>query len=216
MFQRISILLLLFFAACFDYSESIYFSPDLSGFIEIEYRVPLRAKQDTSLISYFDLEKSDINKRYTRLLSRKTEIENFQKEIEQTDSGRFAKVKYRIAFRAPVELERLLIGSTRVYFFEGKWVVQRRIPSSPPLHADAGRVSRRVHELSRMSLSGHNLNFLIFYPPEYDLFTNHGTIVRPGVESLSIPLSTTQNGGGLVWTMEIKANPLQPVSRGKP
>ncbi len=214
--RRLVFLLLLGLTACFDYSESIYFSPDLTGFVEIEYIVPLRAHEDTSLISYFELDEGRINKRYTQMLGRSVKVDQFRREISAKPEGRTGKVNYRIAFRAPAELERILIGKTRVYFYEGKWVVQRRIPGAPPLYAEAGRAARRIHELTRTTLGDHNLNFLVFYPPEYDLFTSHGTIVRPGVQSLSVPLSSTQNSGGLVWTMEIKANPLQPVVRRKP
>ncbi|MBL8019153.1 MAG: hypothetical protein JNM27_05775 [Leptospirales bacterium] len=203
----------LLFAGCFDYSESIYFSGDLTGFVEIEYWVPLRNKSEASLISYFQIEKADINKRYSQTLARPVEITDYSKSIEQKPEGnRIGHVKYRVAFRAPGELERILLGKTRVYFHDGRYVIQRNIPSAPALSDDAGRISRRVHELLRTTMTGHKLSFWILYPEQFDLFTNHGTIVRPGVQNLTLPLIATLNNGGVVWTMEIKTNPLPLVS----
>jgi len=205
---------ILLVVSCFDYSEALYFSDDLSGFIEIDYTVPLRVKSEDSLVSFFLTDKVKIDARYTQLLARPVEIANFSKEIEEKSvEERTARIRYKVAFRNPAELERLLIGRTRVFFHEGKYVISRTIPASPPIGAEASRVSRRIDDLARIKMIGHKLNFLVFYPERYDLFTNQGTIIRPGVQSFSLPLLSTLNSGNVVWTMELKINPLPAVSR---
>lgn len=194
-------------AGCFDYTETIFFAPDLSGHVDLDYTVPLRSGSDEPLVSHFLVQKEDIEKRLSILLGRKADIKDFRRDIETTPEGdRKARVQFRVGFRTPPELERILIGRNRVYFYEGKWIVQRTFPSSKPLAQETSRIARRVRELARGTLSDHNLNFLVVYPEQYDLYTNQGTIVRPGVQSLTIPLSSTMNGTPFVWTMEIKAN----------
>lgn len=197
---------------CFDYTETIFFAGDLSGHVDLDYTVPLRAGSEDPLISHFLVNEQDIEKRLTILLGRRAEIRDFRKDISQDEKGgRFARVQFKVAFRQPPELERILIGKNRIYFYEGRWIIQRTFPASKPLAAEASRIARRIRELARLTLSDHNLSFLVVYPEQYDLFTNQGTIVRPGVQSLTVPLSATMNGAPLVWTMEIKANPRPSV-----
>ncbi len=199
---------LFFQSGCFDYTETIFFAGDLSGHVDLDYTVPLRSGSDDPLISHFLVQEADIEKRLSILLGRKADIRDFTKDIKQDEHGeRSARVQFKVAFRSPPELERILIGKNRIYFYEGRWVIQRTFPASKPLSGETSRIARRVRELARLTLSDHNLSFLVVYPEQYDLYTNQGTIVRPGVQSLTLPLSASMNGTPMVWTMEIKANP---------
>jgi len=205
-------MLLSFFPGCFDYTETIFFAGDLSGHVDLDYTVPLRAGSEDPLISHFLVQEKEIEKRLSILLGRKADIQNFSRDISQNESGeRFARVQFKVNFRSPPELERILIGKNRIYFFEGRWIIQRTFPASKALSPETSRIARRVRELARLTLSDHNLSFLVVYPEQYDLYTNQGTIVRPGVQSLTLPLSSTMNGTPMVWTMEIKANPRPQV-----
>jgi hypothetical protein len=197
---------------CFDYTETIFFGADLSGHVDLDYTVPLRAGSDDPLISHFLVQEGEIEKRLSILLGRKADIHDFTKDIKVDQHGaRHARVQFKVTFRSPPELERILIGKNRVYFYEGRWIIQRTFPASKPLSGEASRIARRIRELARLTLSDHNLSFLVVYPEQYDLYTNQGTIVRPGVQSLTLPLSATMNGTPMVWTMEIKANPRPQV-----
>lgn len=199
---------LFFLAGCFDYTETIFFAADLSGHVDLDYTVPLRAGSDDPLVSHFLVQEGDIERRLSILLGRKADIHDFTKDIKQDEQGkRTARVQFKVAFRSPPELERILIGKNRIYFYEGRWVIQRTFPASKPLSGETSRIARRMRELARLTLSDHNLSFLVVYPEQFDLYTNQGTIVRPGVQSLTLPLSSTMNGTPMVWTMEIKANP---------
>lgn len=205
-------MLLFVLPGCFDYTETIFFAGDLSGHVDLDYTVPLRSGSDDPLISHFLVQEKDIEKRLSILLGRKADIRDFTRDITQDEQGdRFARVQFKVPFRSPPELERILIGRNRIYFYEGRWIIQRTFPASKPLAPETSRIARRVRELARLTLSDHNLSFLVVYPEQYDLYTNQGTIVRPGVQSLTLPLSATMNGTPMVWTMEIKANPRPQV-----
>jgi hypothetical protein len=87
---------------CFDYTETIFFGADLSGHVDLDYTVPLRAGSDDPLISHFLVQEGEIEKRLSILLGRKADIHDFTKDIKVDQHGaRHARVQFKVTFRSP-------------------------------------------------------------------------------------------------------------------
>lgn len=206
--------LLLFLTGCFDYQERIVFAPDFSGYVDYEYVVPVHPKSGSSMIAFLPVEESRIVSRYSGFFSgRKVEIENYKMEYmedpkEKEAFSREAKVSFRIHFHSPEELEFLLLGKTTVFWRDGRLHIQRMFPTAKPIPDDSGFVTRRLDNLTTQSFKGKRLRFSVVFPWFYDLFTNQGSIIQPGVQVFTVPLENTLHSGtSIFWNLEIKANP---------
>ncbi len=209
------VLLLLLLTGCFDYQERIVFAPDFSGYVDIDYDVPVHLSSGHSMIGFLPLEEERLKSRYTGLFSgRGVEIENYSVEYgkderEKKNSPFYnrAHVKFRIYFKNPEELEHILLGKTAVFWRNQRLHVQRMFPAAQSLPDTAGAVTRRLGNLISRTLVGKKMSFVIVFPWYYDLFTNQGSFLRPGIQAFTLPLeNTVKSGSPTFWNIEIKAN----------
>lgn len=204
--------------SCFDYEERIVLAPNFSGYVDIEYTVPIYNSEDRSLVEFLPADQAKVERKYERLINEKrVSIDNFTRTIQPATGQeeafqRTATVKYRIQFLNAQDLETILIGKTTVVQRGGRLQILRSFPVGASLPVNSGRISRRLHELTLKTLHRRSMKFTILYPWYYDLLTNHGSIVKPGFEFFQLPLETTMQGGGpgsIVWSIDFKAN-LEP------
>lgn len=202
-----------FLDSCFDYQERIVFAGDFSGYVDFDYEVPVHGDTGESVISSLPILEERIRARYTGAFPGKTlSMENYVLTPVEAPEGSpfagFARVQYRINFTDPEDLEDILMGDIQVYKNAGRIVIQRRLPNARAMPQKPGAVVRKFNDLALGSMDGKKLKFSVAFPWYYDLFTNYGSIVRPGFHFFSVPLeSTMRTGAGLLWSMTIRANP---------
>ncbi len=211
---RLALALSAFLCGCFDYEEKLVFAPDYSGYVDIEYTVPVYSTVDRSMIAYMPIEESKLRSRYAaQIADGKMTFENFSLRYSTSPERldpfpRKGTVKYRIRFKNPHVLELALMGKTTVYWRDRRLQLMRVFPAGQPLSPGSGRISRRIQELTFQTMHKRSMKFLIIFPWYYDLFTNYGSILKPGIQQFNLPFESTMNAAGdIVWTLEIKANP---------
>lgn len=202
---------------CFDYFERIVFNPGFSGFVDIEYTVPLFPEKEESLIQFLPIKESAIRQKYSGIFTGKKSIQISNYSVEYRDSQdplypRQARVGFRVSFSNPEDLEKILLGNTTVYWRGKNLVVQRIFPSASSIPEKAGRIPARYGEMTEKSFQDRSLRFHVLYPDYYDFYTNRGTILRPGSIAYQIPLQrTVQSGASVFWNIELQANSKQKV-----
>lgn len=198
-------------AGCFDYRERVVFRRDLSGFLEIEYTVPVHPVSTRSAVAFLPIEREAIQDRYSSLFFLdRVELENYRVSYSMGSSRMFpllAHVRYRLQFQRPVDLERLLLGRASVNHRRRQVVIRRSFPTTRPLHEDSGRLARRIHEITREQIEGRSMEFVVEVPPGFELGANLG---RPqnGSWIFQLPLeSTLQNTQDFSWRVSLTAPP---------
>lgn len=213
--QRTLLFLILpFLAGCFDYNEKIVIMPDFSGYVDIEYQVPVNPETGRSLISFLPVSESEVVERYSGLFrGKEIQVEEYRKEdVAEEEAGDLfptqVRVRFRVRFSEPEDLENILVGNTNVYRRANRLHIQRIFPTARSIPESAGSVIRRYRGLSFQAFSGKKMKFSLVYPWYYDMLTNHGSITRPGLNYYVLPLENTMKSGeSIFWNVELRANP---------
>lgn len=194
---RTKLLLLLFaigLTGCFDYRERIVFKADLSGHIDIDYLVPVHPGSGRSVLAFLPIEFDRIQSRYSSLFFlERVEIQNYSVIYSMGDSLQFpllARVRYRLDFGTPGELERLLPGRATVVARRRSVTIRRSFPAGRPLPENSARFPRRVLEQVRQNLEGGLMSFRVEVPEGFELSTNRGTLRGAGMD-FRLPLEDT-------------------------
>lgn len=198
-------------AGCFDYKETLVLAPDLSGYIELIYTVPVH--DGRSMIAFLPVSKENYLEQYSD--AGEFQIESFTKEVlEETEDEMFSsrvKIKALIRFEDPSVLEGLLPGQTRVTRQKYDLSIQRIFPASVA-PAEMGRLARNTYEITRSAFNGRKMEFNVVAPWYYDINSNHGTVGQPGRLYYVLPLERTlTQERPVVWKTLVKANPLPEV-----
>ena len=212
--------MILLFGSCFDYAERVVFAPDFSGYVDYDYEVPVQKTKEgyRSVLGFLPVTRKEISSRVNGLFSgRSLELENYELEYRDPEEGspfeKLAHVKYRFHFNDPQDLEQILLGNVQVYRRPGGLLLQRSFPGTGKLPDHAGVVATKYHELSLGTMENKKLRFTVIFPWYYDLFTNYGSIVKPGFHTFILPLEATMKStSGYLWNLNIRANrPPGPV-----
>ncbi len=180
---------------CFDYHERIVFFRNLGGYLEIDYTVPVNPQNGHSVVAFLPIEYEAVRERYSTLFFLgRTPIENFSRSYglgRSTDYPLLATVRYRLRFRNPAELERLLLGRATVVLRKGTLVVRRMFPTARPLPENGARLPQRILAHIQDHLEGRVMEFEVEAPPGMELVSNRGTLRAPGSLALRLPLEAT-------------------------
>jgi len=135
----------------------------------------------------------------------------FRKVADEDRKGHFrrlADVKYRILFKKPRELKKILIGRTSVEFKGNRLLLDRTFPSGRPLSQDASRSETKIQRLILRSLEMKYMTFYTICPPHFIVQSNRGESAGPGVRLLRFPLiETMDKTENFTWRTEIRAGP---------
>ena len=208
-FRRLIIALFLVFPgffACFDYEERLVFQAGFEGYLDIQYNVPVRRGGRRSLIKFLPVSRERIEKKYGRRLSNYS-VE-YSEEKRKTRIQRKALVKFRLKFRRPEELKKILLGNVTVRRRDSRLTLERRFPVAKPLDKKAGRMEKIVRERILKSLENHYLNFYIVGPPGTLIQSSQGVFSDERNLGLVFPLiATMDKKDKYSWLVEIKPKP---------
>jgi hypothetical protein len=197
---------------CFDYEEKIVFNGDYSGSVHIAYTIPVYDNQERSIISFLPASLPDIRRKFESAGDVKITVADYSYRrlpIDEKDRHfpHKAVIHYRLDFERPEALKFILIGNTTVSV-QGEFLnLKRTFPVNRPLEAKTSQLVKNFEGKAIETFTGKSLKFTIIFPWYYDLVTNYGTILRPGVHLHQIPLESTYNArGAIVWNIRLKAN----------
>ncbi|MCB1166964.1 MAG: hypothetical protein KDK33_12460 [Leptospiraceae bacterium] len=205
--------ILLFLPQCFEYEEDLHLAPNYGGYVDYKYKVPLQERSGKSLIAFLPATKENVIQKYGIDPDDKELIlEDFaSEEVYETDT-RFPRkkvVRFRIRFKRPELLEKLLIGQTSVYYLDQRLVIQRGFPTSGGLQENSGRIATNFHKYVEDSLKSRALKLSVSAPWYYNVYANVGATAGPGRIYYNLPLEATVNRPNpSLWRIEIKANPM--------
>lgn len=206
------VLLSLFCFSCFEYEENLFLAPNYSGYVDYSYKVPLQAETGRSLLAFLPATEETVRQRFGISPESELILEDFQSRESYEPDDRFPrqrKVQYRIRFKRPESLEKLLLGQTRVYYLDQRLVIQRAFPTSGGLKDDSGRIAQNFHKYLEDSLKQRSLKLSITAPWYYNVYANAGATAGPGRIYFNVPLEGTINRKNpSLWRLEIKANPM--------
>lgn len=214
-------------ASCFDYEERVILGAGLSGFVEIQYTVPVFANDDRSMLAFLPVDRHDIADRYSSLLRGGGRLEDYSmKMITDKDDPdaplypRKSRVSYRLWFKEPADLEKILIGKTSAFWRDGRLHLVRTLPAARTQVEKQGFLARRIQSYTVRSMVRKKLSFMLLVPWYYELQTTRGAFVRTPDQLGSVfqvPLETTMSSNApVIWTIEIKPNPRPEVAPKKP
>lgn len=196
---------------CFEYQESLVFSPDFSGYVDIQYDVPVYEEEDRSMIAFLPVDINKIKEKYDRFLTEEQySLEEYNYKRSKTDAGESrGVVSYRVRFTNPRNLEFILIGKNKISRQGGRLYFQRTFLATSSPADDASKLSNNLYSKVFQSFNNKKMTFRIIFPWYYDLVTNVGTFTRPGVHNFVLPLENTFNTDKpVIWNFELKANPV--------
>lgn len=115
--KKLILIMSLILLNCFEYEETIHFKKGFSGFVEINYTVPIHNKSETSLIKFLPITENEVNNRMNKgLFSKNLKVKEFNMRIlDKTETegifSKKAKVSYKLDFADISVLDGVLIGS---------------------------------------------------------------------------------------------------------
>lgn len=204
------ILLFLFCWNCFEYRETLVLAPDFSGYIDLEYTVPVH--ENRSMLAFLPVSKEAFLDRYGD--TGRFQIDRFTVKSIETENEVFplqASVKLRLRFKDVSEMEGVLPGQTRISRNNYELTIQRIFPASMAPR-EMGRLARNVYDITEASFTGRKMEFRVIAPWYYDILSNVGTNTQPGQFIYVLPLERTmKENRPVIWKTEVKANPLPEV-----
>lgn len=191
-----TVLLVASLSGCFDYLEELHFNADFSGYVLIDYRVPVYPEESRSLISYLPVTRERIEAKYKHVL-RRNQIQLTHIKIEMQSVGlpvskpvvtlqgqesgetqilnRFAHVRYRLHFQKPEILEQLLPGTIYIRREQQRIYFRRLFPVAGQVKGEKEHVLSGVRNISRRMLRKHQMVFKVFLPHDSRASTEETT-----------------------------------------
>ncbi|MCB1323239.1 MAG: hypothetical protein KDK34_23475 [Leptospiraceae bacterium] len=229
-------LLLVFLAfvsvACFDYRERVVFNANFSGYVQINYTVPVYPEENRSLIAFLPASEEAIREKYERFLNGDRLrlsgilIDYFEKGPDDLDGDstqipadsvavygdptllrRFARVRYQIFFDEPETLELVLPGRVVVQREGRRLRIDRSFPISKLDPDNLSRVVEAYHRMSVRSLEKHSMRFSYVFPEYFDSQSNRVDTVVAGERTFELPLARTITDPG----RDLETDPGQPA-----
>lgn len=202
-----ALLVLFCLSHCFDYSERIVFKRDLSGQIQIAYSVPINAQSGESALAFLPVERERIVGRYSSLFFLgQVDLQEYRLAYSLGDSLQFplrAHVRYRVHFRVPSELERLLLGRSSVLQRRKDVTIRRSFPVARPLPEHSAPFPRRILAMVSEQLENRAMEFRVDAPAGYELSSNYGTARGPAL-LFRLPLERTLSGKeDIAWRVSL-------------
>ncbi|XDD51062.1 hypothetical protein AB3N59_04590 [Leptospira sp. WS92.C1] len=205
------VLILLVFANCFDYEETITINHDFSGTLEVTYTVPTRRNSDESLIKFLPTRKDEILGRLNKgFFSKNISLKdfNFQKIVTpETDPSLFrekAKVYYKVEFQDLSQIEDAILGKVQVRKKGNTIYVKREIPSisrAPDTLKKDGE--KKIYSETLRLLRTSSILFKVNFPIASICRSNRGD-VNLGKLSYRLPLAETiEKTGNNSWDYRI-------------
>ncbi len=200
-------------SSCFDYSEKVIFTREMSGRVEFDYTVPVHPSTGKSVISSLPADKDSVFSKYNKLFRNlKYTIEDFSVTDLQSETGPFKvkkRVRYSVSFRDPSELKTLLAGNNQIYTENGRLVIVRNFPSLKTQEGKPGFIMNRFDSVTSASLKGHYADFSVVIPQGFLLQSAEALTASPDTYSFRLPLYATDELKGPVrWSMTIGPAPV--------
>lgn len=210
---RLSFVCIFFFLSnCFEYEETIYFQKGLSGFVEIQYQIPLKEDKKTSLIRHLPAGETEIQDLLSNSLRKGNQtIQDYKFTL--LEKGEFSEpffdykalVSYKIEFSDIADIERMLPGNM-IAKSKGKTItIRREFPSFSQEFMENLSIGEKkiISEISKLLKDGF-MKFRVVFPGSTECISNRG-FVSIGNLSYSYFLSDSlEENQGKVWEYRLR------------
>ena len=211
--RKISFILIFFFIFnCFEYEENIYFKKGYSGYVEINYTVPINQRTGDSILKFLPINQDDIEERINKgLFSKLIKIRDFSfryLDKEEIPSASYfqkkVKIFYRVDFIDISTLDGVLLGNLFVKKRGNSIFIKREFRSvlkNADNESSSGEKKIRSETL-RLLGDGYVL-FKVHFPQSAECKSNQGEIGL-GILSYKFPLvETVEKSGNKIWDYSI-------------
>ncbi|MCS7205364.1 MAG: hypothetical protein NZ853_06685 [Leptospiraceae bacterium] len=203
-FKKSFIVFFLVIFSCFEYSETLILYPNLSGRVQIEYKVPISKQTGKSLIYFLPVIKSEYEKIYDIKLS------NFMVQDTEALSENFIykQVNLEYEFRYIMDLEKRLYGLENIVRNKNEFHLYRTFPTAANYNSQ-DQIFSWVYNFIYEKFANRSLKFKILVPTHFSIVSNLGNLPAPGVLNFHFPLERTLDSKNpTTWYVTITLNPI--------
>jgi hypothetical protein len=203
---------LFFMGNCFEYEENIYLKKGFSGYLEVNYTVPVNQRTGFSVLKFLPLNQEDIENKINKGIFGKTlKIRDYSIRILEKDeisiSSYFqkkAKVSYKVDFTEIASLDGILLGNLFVKRRGNSIFIKREFKSvTQPLGQESSAGEKKIRAETLRLLGDGYVQFRIFFPQSSECKSNLGEI-NLGLLSYKFPLNETIEKAGIkIWDFSI-------------
>ncbi|MCB1140933.1 MAG: hypothetical protein H7A24_06725 [Leptospiraceae bacterium] len=204
--------IVIFFQNCFDYEETIFFKKGFSGYVEINYTVPINPKNGRSLIRFLPISKEDIEARINKgIFSKNIQIRDFsigyldKWDIEQNSLfRRKARVGYKVDFQELSSLDGVLLGYLFVKKRGNTITIKREFKSvMKNVDQETSTGEKRIRSETHRLLGESAIQFRVIYPPTSECRSNRGEIGLGNLYYKFPLIDTIEKPGNKTWDYTI-------------
>jgi hypothetical protein len=205
-------ILLFIFGNCFEYEENIYLKKGFTGYLEVNYTVPVNQRTGASVLKFLPLNQEDIENKINKGIFGKTlKIRDysmrFLEKEEISISSYFqkkAKVSYKVDFTEISSLDGILLGNLFVKRRGNSIFIKREFKSvMKPLDQESSAGEKKIRAETLRLLGDGYAQFRIFFPQSSECKSNLGEI-NLGMLNYKFPLNETiEKAGNKIWDFSI-------------
>jgi hypothetical protein len=205
-------ILLFFFGNCFEYEENIYLKKGFSGYLEINYTVPVNQRTGASVLKFLPINQEDIENKLNKGIFGKTlKIRDYSVRIlekEEISANSYfqkkAKVSYKVDFTEISSLDGILLGNLFVKRKGNSIFIKREFKSvMKPLDQESSAGEKKIRAETLRLLGDGYVQFRIYFPQSSECKSNVGEI-NLGMLSYKFPLNETiEKAGNKIWDFSI-------------
>ena len=211
--NRLSIFFIIFFILnCFEYEENIYFKKGFTGYVEINYTVPVNQKNGSSFIKFLPISPEDIENRLNKgIFGKAIKIRDYSLKIlereEISPSSYFqkkARVSYKVDFSDITTLDGVLLGNLFIKRRNNTISIKREFKSvMKPLDQQSTSGEKKIRSETLRLLGDGYVQFRVYFPQSSECRSNLGEIGL-GTLFYKFPLvETVEKNENKIWDYSI-------------